>query len=250
MEKLKKYIKGLAKSIKPYLNGVKMSKKLVIIGGQRLFRELLEVWIGNLGGYEVYESLGSGVRGVDLVMEARPDVVVVDEELPDMGVLELTRRLSEEAPKLRVLILTQDAAEYPVYRLKRSTVMGVIEKRSAGKEQLSLALEKILDWRLYYSERVEEVFRHIMQEPESFFKVLTLREQEMLRLFGLGWTNCAVAKRMRLSHSTIQGHRRNIMAKLSLKNTPDLICYAIMAGFVSRGSIQRERGNVRGDFEM
>jgi two-component system response regulator NreC len=117
--------------------------------------------------------------------------------------------------------------------------MGVIDKGEASGEELRRAVGTIAEWRTYYSQRVEMTFRNLISETTAYYKVLSPREEELVKLFGLGQTNEEIAIRQQLSVATIQGHRRNVMSKVGVKSTPELIIWAIRNGFVNGPEIGR-----------
>jgi DNA-binding NarL/FixJ family response regulator len=126
-----------------------------------------------------------------------------------------------------------------VIKLKRSGVMGVLDKSQACRKELRRAFEALENWRTYYSERVERSFRELIKEPTAFYKTLSPREEQLVKLFGKGLTNGEIAEQLGLSEATVQGHRRNVMAKVGVRSTPDLIIWAIQNGFVRGRQISR-----------
>jgi DNA-binding NarL/FixJ family response regulator len=86
---------------------------------------------------------------------------------------------------------------------------------------------------------VERTFRNLVREASAFYKTLSPREEEMLKYFGRGMNNQSIARELGLSVATIQGHRRNVMAKVGVRCTPELIIWAIQNGFVLRPQLAR-----------
>jgi len=126
-------------------------------------------------------------------------------------------------------------------KLKRSGVMGVLDKADANGEELRAAVSAIASWRTYYSSGVERTFRQLIAESTAFYKILSPREEDMLKLFGMGYSNERVAELRGLSVATVQGHRRNVMGKVGVRSSPELIIWAIRNGFVNGHRIERER---------
>jgi len=170
------------------------------------------------------------------------DLLMLDLDLPDGNGMDLVDRLMERKVATRILVLTAHVESYPVMKLKRGGVMGAVDKGQACGEELRRAVEAIEDWRTYYSQRVERRFRQMIQESTAFYKTLSPREEELLKLFGLGQSNEEIAVRQQLSVATIQGHRRNVMNKVGVNSTPELIIWAIRNGFVSGRQIGRLEG--------
>ena len=117
--------------------------------------------------------------------------------------------------------------------------MGVLDKSQTDEEELRKAIAAVSGWRTYYSDSVEQSFRNMIQEPTAFYKTLSPREEGLLKEFGLGLSNQQVAEKLGISEATVQGHRRNIMAKTGVRSTPELIIWAIQNGFVIGKQIGR-----------
>jgi two-component system response regulator NreC len=105
-------------------------------------------------------------------------------------------------------------------------------------EMLKLAISEVLKGRVFFAEVVQQVRQKLRVQPKSFPKLLTGREQELLPLLGGGLSNEEVARELSISRYTVQLHRRNIMQKLNLHRTPDLIRYAVNRGFAKLNSFR------------
>lgn len=206
-----------------------------------MFREFLRRWLNSEGYAEVREA--SSLREANLLSDAsEPDLVLLDLDLPDGHGIEYVRRQVERQKRARILVLTAHMGNYPIVKLKRSGVMGVLDKAETTGEEMRRAIETLGRWRTYYSERVEQTFRELIAEGSSFYRTLSEREEHMLKRFGLGLSNEQVAEQEGLSVSTVQGHRRNVMSKIGVKSSPELIIWAIRNGFVNGEQIERGEG--------
>jgi DNA-binding NarL/FixJ family response regulator len=211
-------------------------KRVLVVEDERMFREFLVDWLRG-EGFEVREAASLAEAGES----GGEDLVILDMELPDGEGMGYVERETSRNPGLRILVLTAHVGSYPVMKLKRSGVMGVLDKGEASGEELRRALSSIRDWRTYYSQGVERTFRQLIAESTAYYKRLSPREEEMLKLFGLGYSNEAIAQERGLSVATVQGHRRNVMAKVGVNTSPELIIWAIRNGFVNDTRIERER---------
>jgi DNA-binding NarL/FixJ family response regulator len=215
--------------------------KILVVEDEVMVREFRAGWFRIQGYKEVYEA--GRLSEADRLSEAHPpDLVLLDMELPDGQGTEYVERQMRRQKLTRILVLTGHMGSYPVVRLKRSGVMGVLDKGATTGEELRRAVEALRLWRTYYSERVERTFRELVAESSAFYKTLSEREEEMVKMFGLGMSNEMVAEEEGLSVSTVQGHRRNVMLKLGVKSSPELIIWAIRNGFVSEPQIKRGPG--------
>lgn len=213
-------------------------KRILVVEDSRMFREFLVSWLRGSGYKEVLEAESLAEAKAQSLGE-KVDLVLLDLDLPDGDGLEYLDWVSRGRRGTRVLVLTAHSECYPVVKLKRSVVMGVLDKGQTGGTELRAALEAVEEWRTYYTERVERRFRDVVREASAFYKTLSVREEELIKLFGMGLKNGQIADLLELSESTIQGHRRNVMAKLGVKSTPQLMMWAIRNGFVRSEEIVR-----------
>ena len=212
--------------------------KVLVVEDEKMFREFLVGWLVN-EGYEVVGEAGDLADAERLSESVEMDLVLLDMDLPDGDGLGYVQRQVARRPNTRILVLTAHVLNYPVIKLKRSGVMGVLDKGETSGDELRRAFKAMEEWRTYYSERVERSFREMVREPTSFYKTLSPREEQMMKLFGKGMSNDGIAELLGLSEATVQGHRRNVMAKVGVRSTPDLIIWAIRNGFVRTRQIGR-----------
>lgn len=211
---------------------------VLIVEDGVMFREFLVSWFMREGYTAVHSA--SSLREADELSEVyEPELVILDMDLPDGHGMEYVERQIRRQKQTRILVLTAHTGKYPVVKLKRSGVMGVLDKACTGSDELRDALMTLTKWRTYYSERVERTFRELIGESSSFYRTLSEREEEMMKMFGMGMSNEFIAEQEGLSISTVQGHRRNVMLKVGVRSTPELIIWAIKNGFVNGSQIKR-----------
>ncbi len=211
---------------------------VLVVEDETMFREFLVGWLKKEG----YEVVGEGrtlAEAERLSRTTQMDLVLLDMDLPDGEGLSYVERQMERRPTTRILVLTAHVSNYPVIKLKRSGVMGVLDKGETDGTELRKAFQAVSTWRTYYSESVERSFREMVHEPSSFYKTLSPREEEILKEFGRGLSNQQISSKMGISEATVQGHRRNVMAKTGVRSTPELIIWAIQNGFVIGKQIGR-----------
>lgn len=216
-------------------------EKVLIVEDETLFREYLLNWFEK-AGYRVVGAVGD-LRGAERMSETREvDLVVLDMDLPDGEGWEYIDRQMERDPGTRILVLTAYVGGYPIVRLKRRHgVMGILDKAKTSGGELDRALEEVGSWRTYFTDRVETTFQHLLKEPHAFYRILSEREEELIRFFAMGYSNLQVGQMLGLKESTVQGHRRNVMGKVGVKSTPALMVWAVQNGFVTdRQLLRRE----------
>ena len=205
--------------------------KLVIIEDQTLIQELLVMACRISYPNAVIHAANNASDGLGLCRLHRPDIVLLDIVLPDQDGLNLLPEIRSISPEIKILALSSHIDEYTLHRAFAAGVNGFVDKNVQTLEVLHEAVGAVLEGRLYASSSVQEARARMRSDPQSFAKVLSDREMELLRYFGYGKSNEDVAALMQLSPRTVRNHRHNIMTKLGLKSTPQLIRYALDKGF-------------------
>ncbi len=214
-------------------------EKVLVVEDELMFREFLVNWLKR-ERFEVAGAVGTLGEATALCERVEIDLVLLDMDLPDGEGVAFVEEQVQRRPTSRILVLTAHVENYPILRLKRSGVMGVLDKGETSSEELRRAFNAVDAWRTYYSDRVERTFRNLVREASAFYKTLSPREEEIMKYFGRGLSNETIAQQLGLSVATIQGHRRNVMAKVGVRCTPELIIWAIRNGFVLRQQLVRE----------
>ena len=177
------------------------------------------------------EPAADGAKALERCRAFRPDLIILDLELPDGDGLDLLPELRALAPRAKVVVLSSHTDEVTVNRVMQTHVEGFVDKNSQPLETLREAAQAVIEGRRYLSPVVREVWGRLRDEPEAFTKILSDREQEILGLVGRGLTNSEIAERVDLRVVTVQNHRCNIMTKLGIHSTSHLIRYANEKGF-------------------
>jgi DNA-binding NarL/FixJ family response regulator len=209
--------------------------RVLLADDHRVLRDSLKLFLEN-DGCEVVGEASTGEEALALSAKLRPQVVVMDLEMPGLGGLAVTHRLVRLSPTPRVLILSAyDDEEYVIEALTRAGAAGYVLK-SDGTAELLSAIRSITVGKRYLSPSVAPILLGWLQSPErarSTLDLLTRREREVLRLIGQGATSKEIAERLGISPKTAQVHRENLKQKLHLRTTADLVRYAIKHRIVS-----------------
>lgn len=214
--------------------------KIVIIEDQAMFRELLEKICRQDFHLKVVGEAEDAGTGLRLCRLHRPDMVLLDLNLPDRDGVSIADELLEIDPEVRILALSSECDDYTLYRLLHSGIHGYVDKNHQSLGALRQAIDEVIHGRVFFAEVVQQVRLRLRTEPRAFPKMLTEREQQLLGLLGGGLTDAEVAHELRLSPYTVQLHRRNIMGKLDVHRTPDLIRYAVTKGFSKLKSFREQ----------
>jgi DNA-binding NarL/FixJ family response regulator len=205
--------------------------KLVIIEDQTLIQELLVMACRISYPAAEIHAAGSARDGLELCVRHSPDLVLLDIVLPDQDGVALLPCLRQASAKAKVIALSSHIDEYTLHRAFAAGVNGFVDKNFQTLNVLHEAVRAVLEGGDYASESVKEVRARMRADARSFAKVLSDREIELLGYFGHGKSNQEVATLLKLSPRTVRNHRHNIMTKLGLKSTPQLIRYALDKGF-------------------
>lgn len=204
---------------------------VLVLEDQTMVRELLALACAQALPKAKVETAGTRAAALASAKKSPPDLVLLDLVLPDGDGLDLLPEIFAAAPSAKVIALSSHIDEFTLHRALNSRVHGILDKNEQPVRILREAIAAVLDGRQYLSSYVQRLRASVRADPTAFDKILSAREQEVLRLIGEGLNNEAVAARLKISVSTAKNHRLNIMAKLDLHSTPQLIRYAIGKGF-------------------
>src|SRR5579883_2430182 len=180
--------------------------------------EIVGEWSG------VAEALANAAR-------ARPDVLLLDLQLPDGDGLHLWMNLRDQGVAARALVLSSRCDPRTVYRVERSGVSGFIDKGSQTVEQLGTALAAVAEGRTYFCPAFVQARNRRLRDGKSFDKILSDREQTVLGCLADCLDDGEIAERLNISPETVAKHRFNLLGKLDLDSTAQLRRYARTQGF-------------------
>ena len=212
--------------------------RVMLVDDHAIVREGIRHVLSATPGVEVVAEAGDGEAALRLAAEVRPDIVVLDLSLPGAGGLEVTARLRESLPLIRVLILSvHDHPEY-VLGAVRAGAQGYLRKDTSPAE-LREALRAVARGESYFS---PPVARHLTAavrgdspaaDAGARLARLTPREREVLGGIAAGETSRVIATRLGLSPRTVESHRESLARKLDIKTVAGLTRFAVEAGMVN-----------------
>jgi two-component system response regulator NreC len=179
----------------------------------------------------------NGREAVDLALELRPDVTVMDVQMPDMNGIEATRLIKEACAECAVLALTIHEDEQYFFQMLNAGALGYVPKRAAP-DDLVRAIRLAAEGHVFlYSSMASLLASDYLSrleagEAEAAGSILTDREREILVLIAEGLLNREIADKLTISIKTVERHRENIMNKLNLHSRTELVKYAIRRGLI------------------
>jgi len=214
-------------------------KSIIIIDDHPLFREGLKTIISRDDRFKVIGEAGSGHEGLEITKRLKPDLVIVDISLPDQSGIQLTRDLRRLFSETKILIVSMHSKIDYIAEAFQAGATGYVVKESAS-ERLLQALKSVVKGDYYLDSSVSHaVVENLMKSPLKAAKItdadyasLTPREQEVMRFLAEGLSSKAVAEKLFISPKTVENHRANIMNKLGLHSTIELVRYAAKLGLI------------------
>lgn len=208
------------------------SIRVLLADDHGVLRDSLRAFLSLHADLDVVGEAADGLETLRRVQELQPDVLLLDMAMPNLGGLEVLRRVGKENPTCNVLVLTQhELPEYILPALKAGA-KGYLLKRAGGSEVVQ-AIRAVARGDSYLHPAVanfviEAAIRTDNNSSGSLSEVaLTDRENEVLSLIGEGKTNTEVARALSISTKTVDKHRANLMEKLGIDTRAGLIRYAI-----------------------
>jgi len=214
--------------------------KILIVDDHEVVRDGLRNILLSLDNISIAGEAGNGEDAIKLYNSVKPDLVIMDISMPGMNGIEATRIIKEKDPDAKILILTMHDNQEYLNQIIRSGAKGFILKNT-DKEELLDAVKTVASGENFFSKDISKLIidNYIRSakegEKSDGYKEtpLTKREIEILKLIASGYSNQEIANILYISYNTVDTHRKNIMHKLSIKNTAGLVRYAIEKGLIS-----------------
>ena len=214
-------------------------KTILIVDDHPLVREGLRSILKSAIKYEVVGQVGNARDAIEMVKNLKPDLVLLDLGLPDKSGLELSSEIRSISPPTRILIVSMHSKVDYIVKAFQVGATGFMTKESAT-ERLLQGIEQVLNGEYFMDGSVSHrVVEKLIQTPEKEMKItdagyetLTSREQEIMVLLAEGYSAKEAAAKLFISPKTVENHRTNIMNKLGLHSTLELVRYAARLGIV------------------
>ena len=198
--------------------------KIILVDDHEMVRLGLKGFLNLQPDVEVVGEAGNGLDGINLALELKPDVVVMDLVMPEMSGVEATLKLLEEWKEAKILVLTSYLDNEKIYPVIEAGAKGYMLKTSSAAEILN-AIQKVARGELAIETEVDKKIKAHDMQPE-LHEDLTARERDILRLLAKGYDNQTIADELFISLKTVKTHVSNILAKLEVDDRTQAVVYA------------------------
>ncbi len=213
------------------------SYQIILADDHVILRQGIKKIIDEYGDLQVIGEAGDGLELLELLKKSSPDMVILDISMPNLRGIEASKEIKNLYPLIKILILTMHKkAEYVYYALSAG-VEGYLLKEDTESE-LFAAIETIRSGKTYVSscfatKMTDDLVQYYRGEKKETSELLTTREKEVLKLIAEGKSSKEIASLLFISVFTVNNHRANIIKKLKLKRTADLVRYAMDQGYIA-----------------
>ena len=207
--------------------------RVLVADDHPIFRDGLAMLLTSVDGIEVVGTAADGAEAVASALRLRPDVVVMDVQMPALNGVEATRKLAAEAPEIGILVLTMSEDDGTVFAAIRAGARGYLVK-GAEQEEIVRAITTVASGGAVFGAtlalRIAEFFTAGPAAQTEAFPQLTAREREILDLLAAGRSNQQIADTLFLSPKTVRNNVSNVFAKLQVADRAEAIVRAREAG--------------------
>jgi DNA-binding NarL/FixJ family response regulator len=207
--------------------------RVLIADDHALFRYGIKAMLASEQGFELAGEASSGEEAVKLAAELRPDIVLMDIQMPGLNGIEATRRIVKADPGIGVVVVTMFEEDDSVFAAMRAGARGYVLKGGDADEVVRV-VRAVAQGEAHFgpdvARRLMSFFSTPRHAPTEAFPQLTAREGEVLDLIARGLNNVEIARRLYLSQKTVRNHVSNVFLKLQVADRPQAIVRAREAG--------------------
>jgi len=207
--------------------------KIILVDDHTLFRDGIKSILDEEEDILVIDEAHDAKVLFEKLQHQIPDMVITDISLPDMSGIELTKKITESYPDIKVLMLSMHNNEEFITNSLRAGAHGYLSKDIQSTELLE-AIHAVMDGKIYFNKEISQTFINNYRTDHAGKSGsgirndhLTERELEVIKLIGEGLINKEIADKLSISIRTVDAHKNHIMQKLGLKSTVELVKYAI-----------------------
>lgn len=208
-----------------------MKLKIILVDDHALMLEGVASLLKNVEYISIVGKASSGEEAVNLANELSPDILLMDIVMHGMTGIEATRWIKEQNPDVKIILLSSEINEDYIRNAVKAGIDGYLPK-NVNRATLLEAIDKVSSGEKFFAQSVTKIildafYKNETSKPVKINNELSKRENEVLKHVALGKTNAEVAEELFISIKTVETHKTNILSKLGLRNTADLVKYAI-----------------------
>jgi DNA-binding NarL/FixJ family response regulator len=215
---------------------VPLQARVLLADDHEIVREGLRMLIDAQPDLQVVAQVGDGAEAIACALEVEPDLVILDVAMPKMTGLDAARRITEQRPGMKVLVLSMHDNEQYFFEALRAGAGGYVLKSAAGSDLVEACRAVLRGEPYIYPSAVRGLVRDYLERADRDGAVrtepLSPREGEVTKLVAEGHTTREIADTLMISEKTVERHRSNVLAKLGFRNRVELTRYAIRRGLV------------------
>lgn len=208
--------------------------KVLLVDDHILIRKGIALLLTNYPDIEVVGEASDGAEAIQMAEQLEPHVILMDISIPEgIDGLTATAEIKRQQPDIKIIMLTMHNEVIYVHQSIQAGADGYILKNSKGNEMYD-AIQTVFTGRKYYEVGLpkEQLEKLSKKTGEDQVDILSPREQEILRLTILGYTNIQIAEKLFISTKTVENHKSNIMQKLEIKTRAELIQYGLVNNYL------------------
>jgi DNA-binding NarL/FixJ family response regulator len=205
--------------------------KILLADDHTIVRQGLKLILSAHADLEVVGEAANGREAVELADRLRPDIVLMDVQMPELNGIDATKKMVAANPRIRILVLSMHKESVYVREILKAGARGYILKDAIDTELLN-AIRSVAKGDGYISPAVAGALNEKTKDPSNPVDMLSAREREVLLLIADGKTNKEIATHLNLSVYTVDSHRGKIMEKLNLHSAGELVRFAMKNGLV------------------
>lgn len=214
-----------------------MKTNIILADDHKIVREGLKNLLSVEWDIEIIGEAENGREALILVIEKKPDLIIMDIGMPELNGVEAAKRIKKESPETKIIALSMHSDKQFVTGMLQAGASGYLLKDCAVDELVD-AIRTVMDKRIYLSTEissvvVNEFMSNLSLNDNINSNELSDREKEVLQLIAEGKPTKNIADLLFISNKTVESHRKNIMTKLDLHTIPELTKYAIRSGLTS-----------------
>lgn len=209
--------------------------RVLLVDDHKIFRDGILSLFSGAKEIEIIDVASNSNEALQKIRNQKPDVVIMDISMPEISGIEIIKQIKEENISSKILVLSMHTKEEYVFNAIRAGANGYLPKEETSKEELFKAIKEIIAGKEYFSNSISTIMQKYFlrkaknNENDSVkdYEQLTKREKEVLKLVIEGLSNIEIADKLFVNIRTIETHKHNLLQKLKIKNTIELVKFAL-----------------------